>query len=312
MPFGGIQLVLCGDFFQLPPVIKKGSEPSSVKFMFEAAAWRENELRPVVLRQVFRQKERGFVDLLDQMRRGKLSAFSISQLYAVAHPPDMFRPHPLRNPAQAASAGGGGGGASSGATNEGNATAANATAATANAANATTAAAANATAATAAATANATAANAAASDATGAIVAASPFASAASAAGRRPFRQRRPLTSPLPSSSPEAPPAPPPPSAAVVAAGTCGDAGGGGASSAEVPPSVTHNLSTRLFPRNDDAERANDEKLHALASTPGGRELHHWIAHDEGVTQPHLNGCIVQTRLSLRQGAQVRSNARNA
>ena len=33
---------------------------------------------------------------------------------------------------------------------------------------------------------------------------------------------------------------------------------------------MTHNLSTRLFPRNDDAERANDEKLHALASTQAG------------------------------------------
>ena len=35
-PFGGLQLILCGDFFQLPPV----SRPGSVKpFCFETKAW---------------------------------------------------------------------------------------------------------------------------------------------------------------------------------------------------------------------------------------------------------------------------------
>ena len=36
-PFGGIQLVVCGDFMQLPPVSKK----SSVSFCFESKAWKE-------------------------------------------------------------------------------------------------------------------------------------------------------------------------------------------------------------------------------------------------------------------------------
>ena len=36
-PFGGLQLVLCGDFFQLPPV-GLGQNPS-LKFLFEAEAW---------------------------------------------------------------------------------------------------------------------------------------------------------------------------------------------------------------------------------------------------------------------------------
>ena len=36
-PFGGLQLVLCGDFFQLPPV-GLGQDPS-LKFLFEAEAW---------------------------------------------------------------------------------------------------------------------------------------------------------------------------------------------------------------------------------------------------------------------------------
>jgi ATP-dependent DNA helicase PIF1 len=51
-PFGGIQLVLTGDFFQLPPVSR-----GNAIFAFEAAAWRESIDFTVNLSQVFRQKD---------------------------------------------------------------------------------------------------------------------------------------------------------------------------------------------------------------------------------------------------------------
>lgn len=54
-PFGGIQLIMTGDFFQLPPVTKNGQP----KFAFEAAAWKECIDVTVNLTKVFRQKDTG-------------------------------------------------------------------------------------------------------------------------------------------------------------------------------------------------------------------------------------------------------------
>ena len=84
-----LQLVLCGDFYQLPPVCME--KDKSVKFMFEADAWRVAELQPIVLTQVFRQRDAQFVSLLEEMRRASLSAFSIAQLHHLVHnPPVLF------------------------------------------------------------------------------------------------------------------------------------------------------------------------------------------------------------------------------
>jgi ATP-dependent DNA helicase PIF1 len=60
-PFGGIQLILCGDFFQLPPVEEKLSNGQKIPitFAFEAEKWDECVNRVVVLKKVFRQKENG-------------------------------------------------------------------------------------------------------------------------------------------------------------------------------------------------------------------------------------------------------------
>ncbi|KAI4522893.1 hypothetical protein K523DRAFT_219670, partial [Schizophyllum commune Tattone D] len=52
---GGIQLVLSGDFFQLPPVPDKQGEP--IKFAFEAESWNRCLGSTIMLKEVFRQKE---------------------------------------------------------------------------------------------------------------------------------------------------------------------------------------------------------------------------------------------------------------
>ena len=55
-PFGEIQLVICGDFFQLPPVVKNGDR---MTFAFDAFTWRKCIHKQVTLTKVFRQKESG-------------------------------------------------------------------------------------------------------------------------------------------------------------------------------------------------------------------------------------------------------------
>jgi len=67
-PFGGVQVVMCGDFFQLPPVCKQGDP----HFAFEAHCWSQLVHRSFRLSRVFRQRNQEFVDLLNALRLGRI------------------------------------------------------------------------------------------------------------------------------------------------------------------------------------------------------------------------------------------------
>ena len=67
-PFGGIQVVVTGDFFQLPPVPEKNS---AAKFAFDAATWNTSIEHTILLTHVFRQKDPAFASILNDMRLGK-------------------------------------------------------------------------------------------------------------------------------------------------------------------------------------------------------------------------------------------------
>ncbi len=69
-PMGGIQILLFGDFLQLPPV-NRGSD--SFSFCFDSNAWRELDLQCFELKGSFRQKDRTFIDILNNLRFGSLS-----------------------------------------------------------------------------------------------------------------------------------------------------------------------------------------------------------------------------------------------
>ncbi len=72
-PFGGVQVVFCGDFFQLPPVVKYGEE--NISYAYNSNAWKE--AKPVVcyLSEQYRQKEDVLTDILSQIRSGEVDEF---------------------------------------------------------------------------------------------------------------------------------------------------------------------------------------------------------------------------------------------
>ncbi|KTW27996.1 hypothetical protein T552_01860 [Pneumocystis carinii B80] len=75
-PFGGIQMIVTGDFFQLPPVPDQGKIS---KFAFEAKKWKDVISHTIALTHVFRQKDQDFVEMLNELRLGRLSYNSISK-----------------------------------------------------------------------------------------------------------------------------------------------------------------------------------------------------------------------------------------
>ena len=80
-PFGGIQLIFTGDFYQLPPV--SGLEPGSGEFCFESADWETTFSwdNHVELKTVFRQKDPVYKEILNGIRVGNvISAENIAVL----------------------------------------------------------------------------------------------------------------------------------------------------------------------------------------------------------------------------------------
>ena len=69
-PFGGIQMILFGDFFQLPPISK--DKDSKNNFCFNSIAWHNLNPQIFLLKTVFRQRDPKFVKILDNIRFGKI------------------------------------------------------------------------------------------------------------------------------------------------------------------------------------------------------------------------------------------------
>lgn len=86
-PFGGKQLLLVGDIYQLEPVIKEEERqllrpfyPSN--FFFDAQVFREMQLIAVELTKVYRQRDAQFIALLDHIRTSHVSDSDLRLLNA--------------------------------------------------------------------------------------------------------------------------------------------------------------------------------------------------------------------------------------
>ena len=76
-PFGGIQVIFSGDFYQLPPV---GDDEISSAFCFESNHWPGTFDTVVELKTIFRQTDSIYTTILNQIRVGKLYKSSLEHL----------------------------------------------------------------------------------------------------------------------------------------------------------------------------------------------------------------------------------------
>ena len=81
IPFGGIQLIFSGDFYQLPPVGDK-DDPESLQFCFETLLWNEtfSKENQIVFKTIFRQSDPKYIKILNNIRTGKITNSTIELL----------------------------------------------------------------------------------------------------------------------------------------------------------------------------------------------------------------------------------------
>jgi ATP-dependent DNA helicase PIF1 len=81
-PFGGLQVIFTGDFYQLSPVSNIFLEKEDSMFCFEHELW--NQLFPkenqIVLKTIFRQKDETLLKILKYIRKGQITPFCRSAL----------------------------------------------------------------------------------------------------------------------------------------------------------------------------------------------------------------------------------------
>ncbi|GAA0150630.1 hypothetical protein LIER_09529 [Lithospermum erythrorhizon] len=77
--WGGIQLVVSGDFFQLPPIMNKGENDGKV-FAFEANCWNQSFDLHIELTKIFRQADPQLIKVLQEIRKGAVDSESMEIL----------------------------------------------------------------------------------------------------------------------------------------------------------------------------------------------------------------------------------------
>ena len=69
-PFGGLQMVFVGDYYQLPPILKDGLEPI---YFFDTSLYKSLNIKPFLFDICYRQSDKRFIDILSDIRIGKYS-----------------------------------------------------------------------------------------------------------------------------------------------------------------------------------------------------------------------------------------------
>ncbi|MDE0472463.1 MAG: AAA family ATPase [Ekhidna sp.] len=91
LPFGGVQVILIGDTFQLPPIADDEqwtilSQFYRTPFFFSAKVMEQNTPLYIELKKIYRQKEQEFIDLLNRVRVNQVSQADFRTLNAKYNP----------------------------------------------------------------------------------------------------------------------------------------------------------------------------------------------------------------------------------
>lgn len=90
-PFGGLQVVVCGDFFQLPPIQKQGADQSQMAFA--GTGWQELDPAICYLSEQHRQEDDQYLAVLNAIRSGDLNDEVYALLEQRLHAPiDHVKP----------------------------------------------------------------------------------------------------------------------------------------------------------------------------------------------------------------------------
>ncbi len=81
-PFGGVQTILSGDFFQLPPISRV---PKEKRFAWQSTSWKALDLKTCYLQEKFRQDDNVLITILDEIRSGQVSSDSYDVLNSRHH-----------------------------------------------------------------------------------------------------------------------------------------------------------------------------------------------------------------------------------
>jgi ATP-dependent exoDNAse (exonuclease V) alpha subunit len=95
-PFGGVQVVLIGDAFQLPPIAQKDQwellkEYYETPFFFNSLVLSQNKPYYIELKKIYRQQDKKFIDLLNRVRINKVTQEDIELLNS------RFKPSVFKN-----------------------------------------------------------------------------------------------------------------------------------------------------------------------------------------------------------------------
>jgi DNA-binding CsgD family transcriptional regulator len=77
-PFGGMQIIVCGDFFQLPPITR--GEVLESEFAFKADSWLASKFTVCYLSEQHRQKDNNYLSILNEIRSGNVRESTVDLL----------------------------------------------------------------------------------------------------------------------------------------------------------------------------------------------------------------------------------------